>query len=309
VRQGISTDLKKTGHAAVTVVKRPVHPGAIWALVGVLGILLAGGCRRDKKEATGGSLRVVTLTPSATELVHAVGATGLLVGVDEYSTFPAEVAGLPEVGSFLAPNLEAILRLDPDLVITDDIHADVEAALRDAGIESLTCDMHSLADVRAGLEKVAARLGRVEAGRRAVAEIEVAVDAAGGHRHGRRPRVLAVIDREVGGLGNMVAAGPGSWVDELLAIVGAENVLAAAGVRYPKITPEEILRGAPEVIVDASFVAAAERPAADWASVAEVPAVRDGRVVVLKEPYFLSPSPRVAEALAALEGALYKSGE
>lgn len=278
----------------------------------VLALLLAGGCRRDpgekKEEAPrpAGSLRVVTLTPSATELVHALGATEMVVGVDEFSTYPPEVAGLPKVGSFLSPNLEAILRLDPDLVITDDIHADVEEALRDAGIESLTCDMHSLADVRAGLEKVAKRLGRPEVGAQVIAAIETAVDAAGTRRHDRAPRVLAVIDREVGGLGNLVAGGPGSWIDELLAIVGARNVLAASGVRYPKITSEEILRGEPDVIVDASYVATPERSAADWASVSSVPAVRDGRVVVLKEPYFLSPSPRIALALAELEAALYK---
>jgi iron complex transport system substrate-binding protein len=276
--------------------------------VAVLALLLLGGCGK-KERPVDRPLRVVTLTPSATELVHALGATGLLVGVDEFSTFPPEVADLPKVGSFLAPNLEAILRLDPDLVITDDIHADLEDALGDAGIESLTCDMHSLRDVRAGLEKVARRLGRPEEGARAVAAIDAAVDAAGARRHARAPRVLAVIDREVGGLGNLVAAGPGSWIDELLAIVGARNVLAAAGVRYPKITSEEILRGAPEVIVDASYVATPERSAADWASVSSVPAVRDGRIVVLEEPYFLSPSPRVALALAALETALYKDGE
>lgn len=288
--------------------KRGVQSSAIGPVVAVLALLLLGGCGK-KERPVDRPLRVVTLTPSATELVHALGATGLLVGVDEFSTFPPEVADLPKVGSFLAPNLEAILRLDPDLVITDDIHADLEDALGDAGIESLTCDMHSLRDVRAGLEKVARRLGRPEEGARAVAAIDAAVDAAGARRHARAPRVLAVIDREVGGLGNLVAAGPGSWIDELLAIVGARNVLAAAGVRYPKITSEEILRGAPEVIVDASYVATPERSAADWASVSSVPAVRDGRIVVLEEPYFLSPSPRVALALAALETALYKDGE
>ena len=311
VSQGISTVRKKTGHPAVTVVKRGVHPSGIGALVVVIGILLAGGCRKAerKPEEEGGSLRVVTLTPSATELVHALGATGMLVGVDEYSTFPPEVADLPKVGSFLSPNLEAILRLDPDVVITDDIHADIEAALGDAGIESLTCDMHSLRDVRAGLDKVAKRLGRPEVGARVIAALDEAVDAAGARRRGRAPQVLAVIDREVGGLGNMVAAGPGSWIDELLAILGARNVLASAGVRYPKITIEEILRGAPEVIVDASYVATPERSAADWAGLASVPAVRDGRIAVLKEPYFLAPSPRVAQALAELERALYNGEE
>jgi iron complex transport system substrate-binding protein len=281
-------------------------------LVGCLAafVLALAGCRCAEPSGGPGDddgdrpLRIVTLTPSATELVHAVGASDLLVGVDEFSRFPPEVATLPRVGSFMAPSLEAILRLAPDLVITDDIHAEVQAALADAGVASLTCDMHTLADVRAGILAVAERLGRPEVGQQVVAEIDQAVDAAGLRRAARGVRVLAVIDREAGGLGNLVAAGPGSWLDELLAIVGARNVLAAAGVRYPKISPEEILRGAPEVIVDASYGAAPARIAADWADAAGVPAVRAGRIAVLGEPYFLAPSPRVGRALAELEAAL-----
>ena len=74
-------------------------------------------------------------------------------------------------------------------------------------------------------------------------------------RPAKRPRVLAILDREAGGLGNLVAAGPGSWIDELLAITGGENVLAGSGVRYPKVSMEEVLRGRPDVILDLSFAA------------------------------------------------------
>jgi iron complex transport system substrate-binding protein len=265
------------------------------------------GCGR-RSPSQGEVKRIVALTPSATELVHALDADALLVGVDEYSTFPPSVAGLPKVGTFLSPDFEAIVRLKPDLVITDDIHEDVAAALRDAGIETLTAPMHSLPDVRAGLEKVAVRIGRPEVGKRVVEEIDAAVDEIGLRKHDEAPRVLAVIDREQGGLGNLVAAGPGSWIDELLAVVGARNVLAASGVRYPKLSPEDILREAPEVIVDASYVATPERAVADWDRVHSIPAVRNRAIHVLKEPYFLSPSPRIAQALRELEAALYGRG-
>jgi iron complex transport system substrate-binding protein len=265
------------------------------------------GCGR-RSSSQGEVDRIVALTPSATELVHALDADALLVGVDEYSTFPPAVAGLPKVGTFLSPDFEAIVRLKPDLVITDDIHEDVAAALRDAGIETLTCPMHSLPDVRAGLQKVANRIGRPGVGARVVEAIDAAVDEIGLRKHEQAPRVLAVIDREAGGLGNLVAAGPGSWIDELLALVGARNVLAASGVRYPKLSPEDLLREAPEVIVDASYVATPERAAADWERVSTIPAVANRRIHVLKEPYFLSPSPRIAQALRELEAALYGRG-
>jgi len=113
--------------------------------------------------------------------------------------------------------------------------------------------------------------------------------------------VLAVIDREAGGLGSLVAAGPGSWVDELLAVVGGDNVMLASGLRYPKISLEEVLRGAPDVILDLSY--AARSGVAPWQAV-DVPATRARRVIELHRPYLVAPSPRVAQALADLAQAI-----
>ena len=113
--------------------------------------------------------------------------------------------------------------------------------------------------------------------------------------------MLAVIDREAGGLGNLVCAGPGSWIDELIAVVGGDNVLAAAGVRYPKISAEEVLRTRPDVILDLSY--GARQSIAVWREV-DVPAVTAGRVRALDDAYLIAPSPRVAEALAALARAI-----
>ena len=287
-------------------------------------VMLAGptglGCRRDadapiKGQATpapasagasGGpgaasAPRLVSLTPSATEVVAALGATSLLVGVDDYSAFPPEVAKLPKVGSFLAPNLEAIVALSPTLVIVDDVHGQVAGALGDAGIATVACAVHALPDVKAALRTVGTRIGKAAEADRVVAAIDAALDHAAAMRPAKRPRVLAVIDREAGGLGNLVAAGPGSWIDELLAVVGGANVLAAAGVRYPKISAEEVLRARPDVILDLSY--AARQGLAAWQGIA-VPAVAAGRVRALDDAYLIAPSPRVAEALATLARAI-----
>jgi iron complex transport system substrate-binding protein len=280
--------------------QRPVHPCAFAALA--IALLIA--CGRGERHSQA-PRRVITLTPSATEMVAAIGAEELLVGVDDYSTYPAGVKDLPKVGAFLTPNMEAIIRLDPDLVITDDIHEEVAAALRDAGIDAMVVDIHTLEDVRDGLERISARLGRAEAGRDAIARIDAAVDAAAARKHRPAPRVLAVIDHARNELGDIYAAGPGSWIDELLAIEGASNVLASSGVRYPKINAEEILRGAPDVIIDVTFGVDQANAERAWAEVGQVPAVRNHRVVALGAPYMLAPSPRVDQALADLDAALY----
>lgn len=247
--------------------------------------------------------RLVALTPSATEVVAALGAAAQLVGVDEYSTYPPEVEKLPKVGSFLTPNLEAIVALRPTYVIIDDIHGAAAGALRDVKIATIPCAMHALPDVRRALADVGARLGRAAEAARVVAEIDAALDTARAQRPAKRPRVLAILDRGAGTVGGLVAVGPGTWVDELLAVVGADNVLSSSGVRYPKISLEEILRTQPEVILDLSYAARGADGLAPWQDVA-VPAVASRRVVALTEPYLIAPSPRVAQALATLAAAI-----
>jgi iron complex transport system substrate-binding protein len=253
--------------------------------------------------------RIVSLTPSATELVAAAGGLGRLVGVDRYSAWPPEVASLPRVGDFLRPSFEAILRLEPDLVVLAAVQTEVAEGLRGAGVRTLALDVHTVADVRDGLRQVGDAIGepaRAAAAIDALDETVAAVRRRAAARQGSaRPRVLVVIDRELGGLGNMVAAGAGSYLDELLAVLGADNVLAGAGVRYPKISVEAILRAEPDVILDASFTPDPDAARRDWRPLDTVPAVASGRVHLLNDTMYLAPSPRLGEALRGLEEMIF----
>ncbi len=267
-------------------------------------VLLALGCSRREEPPPGpgaAQIRVISLTPSATEVIHALGATSLLVGVDDYSQYPEAVIKLPKVGSFMAPNLETIVSLKPTLVVVDDVHGPAAGAMRDAGLTTVEVPIHAMPDIKKALTILGGKLGRVAEATRAVAEIDAAIEAARAKRPTKRPRVLAILDREASGLGNLVAAGPGSWIDELLAICGGENVLAASGVRYPKLSMEEVVRGKPDVILDLSFPA--RKSIAEWNAV-DVPAVKQGRVSVMFDPTVISPSPRIRHALELVAAAL-----
>jgi iron complex transport system substrate-binding protein len=269
------------------------------ALAVVCAVACDRGAPAPQPAAEPAAARVVALSPSASEVVAALGAGSALVGVDDYSTYPPEVTGLPRVGSYLSPNLEVIVRLRPTLVIADDVHADVARALADVHVATLAIPIHALPDVETALREVGDSLGRSDAAAHAIADIEAARDAARAAQPAHRPRVLAVIDHEPGGLGNLIAVGPGTWLDELLALAGGDNVLAASGVRYPKITAEEVVRGQPEVILDVGKAG----DAAAWKAV-DVPAVKNDRVRLLDAPYLMAPSPRLREAIAAVVQAL-----
>lgn len=313
VRQTERSLIKKSCHEGSNAVekgfsvpKRSLEIGSIsaWFAIAFWCALALAGCDVDRSKREKNPQKIVTLTPSATELVAALGATDRLIGVDEFSTFPPAVNSLPKVGSFLQPSFETIVRLRPDLVIGDDIHDDAATALRGAGIDVLLARMHSLPDLRTAFTTVGSRLGRDAEARAALMALDDAIAASRTRHRGRGLRVLIVIDREAGGLGNMIAAANGSWMDELVAITGAENVLTGTAVRYPKVSPEELLRAKPDVILDVSFAADPATALVEWQRLGEIPAVARGRVKVMKDAYLLGPSPRVAEALAAIEAAL-----
>jgi len=261
-----------------------------------LALLVALACCAPKDSAPSGT-RIVSLTPSATEVVAALGATGELVGVDDFSAFPPEVKALPKVGSFMQPNTEAIVRLHASFVIVDDIHATTARALNDAGIATVPCPMHDLADVRACLHAVGDKLGKQKQADAVLAGMDAAIAAARAHPVGKM-RVLVVIDRAAGPLGNLTAAGDGSWVDELLQIVGAQNAVTEAHTRYPKISLETMLLAQPDVILDLSG-----QDLAAWSEL-EVPAVKNHKVIALSEQPLQGPGPRIQVALDALSRAL-----
>jgi iron complex transport system substrate-binding protein len=300
---------------------RPTTRNSAHAILAICLLAGAPGCeRRDptaaepaQKAATDAQrkLRVVTLTPSATELVHAVGASDLLVGVDQYSSYPPEVQKLPKVGDFLSPSLEGILALHPDIAVLDSVQERFAEKLNAVKIRVLLLPMQSFEDVTAGLRTVGEALGRADAGRAEVARLTATLAAAeeraraAAARAGKRPRVLFIVDRRPGALAGMVASGPGTYIDDLLRRAGVDNVLADAPVRFVNIAVEEILQRAPDIILDAVHTEDATRARRDWDVLASVPAVAGGRVHVLADPLFVTPGPRLDQAFSRLVDILW----
>lgn len=283
--------------------------GRIGLMAGLLVVLtiIGSGCG-GKRTHRGEPTRVVTLTPSATELVVAVGGLDKLVGVDRYSIYPEEVKRLPRVGDFMHPSFEAIITLRPHLVILDEVQSNLVPKLERAGVRTLTLRMHTVDHVRQGLREVGAALHRTDQADKVVAELSRQVRAIRegvAARAQPRPKVLMIIGREVGALKTMVAAGPGSYLDELLSHLHATNALASSPVRYPKISAEQVMQSRPDVILDAVRPHQVETARADWARLARVPAVKNGRIYPLSDQLFMSPGPRVAEALRRLAALLY----
>ncbi len=249
------------------------------------------------------ALRIVSMVPSHTETVCALGACDRLVGRDSLSDAPAAALAAPTLGTAFAPDLEALVALAPDLVLSD-AFAGLEDALAPFGIAVYAGTPQGLADLGPYVTDLGALLGLplaatdlVESLVRGFEDVRGAV--AGAHR----PRVFVEIDA------TPYAAGPTSLVGAIVAIAGGEHVIDAALGAYPQVDPEAIVAADPEVILlmDAPYgVTAADvaaRPGWD-----RVSAVRQGRVLelTLAETDALSrPGPRLIEAARALARRLH----
>ena len=261
-------------------------------------------CARRSAPSTAPAHRVVSLSPSTTEAMFAVGAKSALVGRSRYCDYPPEVVRLPDVGGYIDPSFEAILALRPDLVTgaRGPSGPTIASRLEARGIRTYFPETESVAGIEAMILGLGERSDHAAEARRTVAEVDARVAAVERAVKGEQaPRVLFVF-----GLEPIVVAGPGGFEDELLRHAGARNVIGEGG-RYPTIGMERVLVLDPDVVLDASADESrgAERITIDAAGWRELRAVKLGRVVLLRDEVVLRPGPRIGEGLAVLARALH----
>lgn len=265
--------------------------------------------------------RLVSLVPSITETLFALGIGDRVVGVSTSCDFPPSVAALPKVGTFTAPVAEAIVALAPDLVLTSPSPGNQSAvrALQRAGIRvAVVYTDGGIEEARQGMLGVAAEAGEAEKGRALVAAIDAQLSAVKAAVAGRsRPRVAVAVGREP-----LILAGPASYLGELLVLAGGANIADGAGGRWPQVGMEYLVQQAPEVLLDLSVsMGEGGSPAPQqaeeariqlvqsWAKLPSVPAVAKGRVYGEADSVLLRPGPRLGEAARLLAGRLHPGVE
>jgi iron complex transport system substrate-binding protein len=258
--------------------------------------------------------RIVSTSPSITETLFALGLGDRVVGVSQHCHYPPEAARRPRIGSYLRPNVEAIVALRPDLVI---VQADVEDAasqLERAKIAVLRVQHGDLEKMFAGIRLIASRCGVTENGAKVEGDIRSRLAAIRRRTAGLPRRSLVfIVGRSPGALDNLIAVGRGSYLNELIEIAGGSNALAGTLMPYPKVSLEALLGLNPEVLVDMGDMAETLGVTEDhkrsvlalWSRHASLKAVAQHRVFAVAADIFVVPGPRVAEAAEAFEKMLH----
>jgi len=244
--------------------------------------------------------RVVSLAPSLTEIVYFIGREDLLVGVSRFSDYPEAAQTLPKVGSYVQPDLERIVALEPDLCIAikDGNPKAVVDRLENLGIPVYAVNPQSLDTIIETIRTLGNLLNTephsetLAAGlARRIARIDETVG-----RVSVRPGLFFQI-----GMAPIVSAGAGTFINEIIERAGGRN-LAAGTTGYPRFSLEQVLGLAPDVIIITSMARdeIAEQARNEWLAWKEIPASRDNRVYILESSLFNRPSPRLVDGLENL---------
>ena len=255
--------------------------------------------------------RIVSLVPALTEMLFAIGAGPQVIAVSSYDEFPAEVKSLPRVGALLDPDMERILALRPDLVVSYGSQTDVQAQLARAKIRVFSYRHAGLAGVFTTLKDLGGAVGRPTESEQLARRIRAGLDAIQARVRGRaKPRTLLVFERDPASLRGVFVSGGVGFLHDMLGIAGGVNVFA--DVRRESVQPsiETLLARAPEVILEvratgllaASDVAQAKRM---WGTLAAVPAVKQGHIDILSGEHLVVPGPRVVQGTEAFARALH----
>jgi iron complex transport system substrate-binding protein len=241
--------------------------------------------------------RIVSLLPSHTETLFALGLGAQVVGVDDYSDDPPEVTRLPSLGGLYDAHLEVILSLKPDLVLLSG-SSTAYIPLEQSGLTVWAGGAQTFDDVFRVIELIGKMVDRNREATRLLERIRQEMAAIEG-RLVETERVSVYYELDA----TPYTVGPSSFIGVLLAKAGADNVVPQGLGDFPKINPEVVISGNPSIILGASLEEIANRPG--WNKIA---AVQTGRVYELpksESQLVARPGPRIAEGLRVLAHRLH----
>jgi iron complex transport system substrate-binding protein len=253
--------------------------------------------------------RIVSLAPSVTEILYAIGVGPQMAGRTDYCNYPPEVEAVPSVGGFDASSIsvESIVALEPDLVIGGSIYqADLAKALEDADVKVIVVEPENVADILATIQTLGTITGHAGEAKAVVSDMQTRIDAVtekvASLPNGERPRVFYEVWNEP-----LMTASNHTFIGELITMAGGDNIFGDLDEAYPTVSAEEIIERNPDVILGpsnhsdqltAEMIAA--RPG--WS---DLTAVKNGAVSIVDGDIISRAGPRIADALEAIAAALH----
>ena len=244
--------------------------------------------------------RIITLSPSLTETVFALGLGDRVVGVSSYCNYPPEARGKTHVGALLDTNYEAVVSLKPDLVLLLPFHREQAESLRKIGMNVRVVNQEEVYAFLDSIKIIGELCGVPEKAaamekdlREKVQKIQDAVKDL------PKPKVLVSIGRDYGSgkMEQVFIANSGDFHGQMVTLAGGINVFESGSIKYPSLSAEGLLRLNPEVILEMvpdlkEKNYDPEKILQDWKTLPDLQAVKNNRIHILSEDYVSIPGPR-----------------
>jgi iron complex transport system substrate-binding protein len=245
--------------------------------------------------------RVVTMAPSLTETVVAVGAAERLVGVSRYDELP-QVKALPRVGGFVDPNVEAVVALKPDLLVVQKAPGNQKAVetLAGLGVPVLALPLTSVQDALDATLTLGDVLGRPAQAKALVQDFLRLREKVRAEARAKKTKVKVLLAY---GFSPLIVAGPGSFAHELLEDCGAENLAEKAPTAYPAYSLERAVALKPDLVIDAADTKEGKDV------VVALPQLKTARWAELPTKDLLHPGPALGRALVGLCALVWPGGD
>jgi iron complex transport system substrate-binding protein len=248
--------------------------------------------------------RVVSLAPSITEMLFALGLDRDIIAVTQFCDYPPQALVKQKVG-YSNPSIEAIVALNPDLIIAprEFLRADLLGKVEQLQIPLVVLSANSVTDIATHLSKLGAIFGRVAQADATIRHLQQRIESVR-RVTTERPavRVLYVLNSHP-----LITVGPGSFLHELIGLAGGSNVAAGTAVPYPRLNMEIVLREDPEVLLfpvgKAESVPLSEQHV--WQQWPDLSAVKHGRLRHVSSDLVNRPGPRIGDGLEALARAIH----
>ncbi len=251
--------------------------------------------------------RIVSFGPNITEILFALGLGENVVGVSDFCDYPEAAKLKPKVGNAFSPSIEAVVGLEPDLVLTVE-HEQLNKELDALGLKFLVLDPKDIDSVLENIELVAEVTGKVKEGNQLVKDmrdrISQVVDSV---KDAPEVSVFFIVDAT--DPNNPWTAGPGSFIDDIITMAGGENIVAEAPTAYPQLSIEQIVSSDPDIIIIQTMMGGVptvskevlkKHPA--WQ---EMTAVKQDRIYFINGDLVSRPGPRIVQGLEEMAKAIH----
>jgi iron complex transport system substrate-binding protein len=250
--------------------------------------------------------RIVSLAPSLTELLFAMGAGSQVAGVTQFCDFPPEASRKPKVG-YANPSLETLVELQPDLILAprEFLKPDLIASLDNLKIPIFIVADQTVEDIFSHIQTIGRMVDHQAEAAALGMDLRKQIAAIKERAQGQLPvRVLYVLNSQP-----LITVGPGSFIDQLIGFAGGVNVAAKSGTPYPRLSMETVLLEDPEVLIfpvgQAEGISESEQQS--WQQWSGLSAIKQGRVHRIPADLLNRPGPRIVQGLERLAAMLHPS--